>query len=225
MTIGGKDNYETDFNANMDEKAIHERVKSFSVDFPTVNTVLLTKKEGEIPPQLATIISNDFASYKIKVINENDLAMLLTKAEEESKEKYTLFTANLKNKGSLAKSIITTVSVNKDDFAKFYDDILTLKKLGYKFYNFSDFASRKIEFEKQEQLKQDKAKDEKQKLDDLKKKQEQKKVQDKKKVEKKSTDKKVPPQKKSTDKKKQPEKKSTDKKNTEPKKKTDVKKK
>ncbi|MEO8512817.1 MAG: hypothetical protein ABI543_04615 [Ignavibacteria bacterium] len=223
MTVGGKDNYETDFNSAMDTKAIHERVKSFSVDFPTVPAVLLTKKDSDVSPQVMSAITNDFASYKIKVINDFELAQLLSKAEDDSKEKYNVFTANLKNKGSLAKSIITTISVSKDDFAKFYDDILTLKKLGYKFCNFSDFAARKDEFEKQEQLKQDKAKDDKQKLDDLKKKQEQKKI------EKKKNDVKVPPQKKQTDKKKTDKKKTetkkTEPKKTETKKKTDVKKK
>lgn len=228
MTVGGKDNYETDFNSGMDEKAIHERVKSFSVDYPTVPTVLLTKKDNEVTPQVMTAITNDFAGYKIKVINDYELAQLLTKAEEDSKEKYNIFTANLKNKGSLAKSIITAISVNKDDFQGFYNDILTLKKLGYKFYNFSDFASRKDEFEKQEQIKQDKAKDDKQKLDDQKKKNEQKKQdvkkKEQKKVDKKKNDVKVPPQKKQTDKKETIKKKTVTKK-PETKKKTDVKKK
>ncbi len=234
MTVGGKDNYETDFNSGMDEKTIHDRVKSFSIDFPTVPTVLLTKKDAEVPPQVMTAITNDFATYKIKVINDFELVQLLTNAEEESNEKFNVFKVNLKNKGALAKSILTAVSVSKDDFAKFYDDVLTLKKLGYKFYNFSDFASKKDEFEKQEQVKQDKAKEEKQKLDeqkklsDQKKKNEQKKQDVKKKEQKKTDTKKkdvkVPPQKKQTDK-KETIKKKTETKKTEPKKKTDVKKK
>ena len=223
MTAGGRENYETDFNASMDEKAIHERVKSFSSDYPTVTTVLLTKKDSDLPPQFMGIIASDFANYKIKVISDNDLTKLIPKADEDSKNKFILFASNIKSKAALSKSIITTISVDKDDLETFYDEILILKKLGYKFYNYSDFASRKEEFEKQEQMKQEKAKEEKQKLDELKKINDKKladkkKQQDKKKTVNKKTDTKKQDT-KSTDKKK------TQTKKTEPKKKTDVKKK
>ncbi len=193
MTIGGKDNYETDFNSFMDGKAIRERVKNFTVDFPTVNTVLLTKKGGDIPQEVISEISNNFASYRIKIINDYDLTQLLTKAEEDSKEKLNIFTTNLRNKGNLTKSIITSVSVRKDDFARFYDDILTLKKLGYKFYNFTDFTSKIVEIEKKEQLKLDKAKDDKQKMEKL------KQDEQKKKIDKKQTNQKKTETKKKTD--------------------------
>ena len=202
LTVGGRENYETNFNASMDEKAIHERVKSFSVDFPTVTTVILTRKDNDIDPKLFTAISNDLASYKIRVIPDNELAQLLSKAEDESKDKYNLLAVNLKTKGNLSKSIITSIAVNTDDFTSFYDEILKLKKLGYKFYNFSDFSSKKETFEKEEQLRQDKTKEE------LQKKQNEKKLADKKQTDKKTDTKK-----------------KTDKKKTEIKKKTDVKKK
>lgn len=224
MTIGGRENYETDFNASMDEKAIHERVKSFSVDFPTVSSIILTKKDNDIPPQLVAAIANDFGSYKIKVIYDESLTRLLTKAEEEAKDNVTILASNLKNKGSLAKTIITSVAIDKDDFGKFYDEILTLKKLGYKFYNFSDYSAKKETFEKEEQLKNEKANLEKQKKDEEKKIADKKAADKKKQTDKKSLDKKKLVEKKLNDKK------PTDKKKTETgkpdnKKKTDVKKK
>ncbi len=214
LTIGGKENYETDFNASMDEKAIHERVKSFSVDFPTVTSVILSKKDSDIDPKLIALISNDLASYKIKVIADTELAQLTTKAEDESKEKYSLFASNLKTKSSLAKSMITSIAVNKDDFGLFYDEILRLKKLGYKFYNFAEYSAKKEAFEKEELLRQEKSKEE------LLKKQNEKKQTEKKQTDKKTGTKKKPEVKKKTD-----VKKPTDKKKTEPKKKNDGKKK
>ena len=113
------------------------------------------------------------------MIPDNELAQLLSKAEDESKDKYNLLAVNLKTKGNLSKSIITSIAVNTDDFTSFYDEILKLKKLGYKFYNFSDFSSRKETFEKEEQLRVDKTKDE------LQKKQNEKKLADKKQTDKK----------------------------------------
>lgn len=209
LTVGQKENYETDFNASMDEKAVRERVKSFSVDFPTVTTVILTRKDNDINPAFITMVQNELNSFKIRVINDHELSALFTKAEEEAGDKYGAFASNLKTKGSLAKSIVTSIAVNKDDFEKFYDEVLKLKKLGYKFYNFAEFSAKKDAFEKAENEKQEKIKEEQQK------KQNEKKIIEKKQTEKKQTD-----VKKKTD-----VKKPIDKKKTEPKKKSDVKKK
>ena len=225
LTVGGKENYETDFNASMDEKAIRERVKSFSVDFPTVTTVILSKKDSDVNPAFISSVQNELSNYKIRVINDYELAALFTKAEEETGEKYTIFASNIKTKGSLAKSIVTSVAVNKDDFDKFYDEILKLKKLGYKFYNFAEFSARKDAFEKAEHEKQEKMREEQQK------KLAEKKNTEKKQTEKKQTEKKTDTKKKTDVKKKTGVKKPTDKKksepkkNTTPKKKSDVKKK
>lgn len=214
LTVGGRENYETDFNASMDEKAILDRVKSFSVDFPTVTSVILTKKDSEADPKLIASIINHLSSYRIKVIPDTELAQLVTKAEDESKEKYTLFASNLKTKGSLAKSVITSIAVSKDDFGLFYDEILRLKKLGYKFYNFAEYSAKKEAFEKDELLRQEKSKEEL-----------LKKQTEKKQTEKKQLDKKTDTKKKTEVKKKTDVKKPTEKKKTEPKKKTYVKKK
>lgn len=210
LTVGGKENYETDFNASMDEKAVHERVKSFTVDYPTVTTVLLTKKDNDIPQPVINLILTDLGNYKIRVIQDGELAQVLAKADEDAKDKYILLNNNIRTKGALAKSLVSTVNINKDDFAAFYDQVLLLKKLGYKFYNFSDFALKKDAFEKEQKEKEEKQKE-------LKQKDEQKKNTDKKNADLKKSDKKTS-EKKSTDTQK------TDKKSTDTKKKTDTKK-
>ncbi|HAX48364.1 MAG TPA: hypothetical protein PK850_12105 [Ignavibacteria bacterium] len=222
LTVGGRDNYETDFTASMDEKAIRERVKSFSVDFPTVTTVILTKKDNDINPAFVNAVANDLSSFKIKVIHDNELAVLYNKAEEESKDKFTILAGNLKSKGNLSKSIVTSIKVNKDEFGIFYDEVLKLKRLGYKFYNFAEFSARKEKFEKAELEKQEKI--EKLKEDQQKKLTEKKQLE-KKQNEKKKVDKKTDTKKNTDVKKKTDIKKPTEKKNTEPKKKSDVKKK
>lgn len=209
LTAGGKDNYEADFNASMDEKAILERVKSFSVDFPTINTVLLTKQDDDIPLPLLNSINTNLTNYKIRVINENELSPLLSDAEFKSPDKFTLLAANIKSRSKLTKTIITSVSVDHDDFEKFYDNIQILKKLGYKFYNYSEFRNRKDTYEKEQKEKEDKMKEE----------------LIKKQNEKKNTEKKSDPKKNTGIKKKQETKKPVENKKTEPKKKSDVKKK
>lgn len=217
LSVGGKDNYDTDFNTNLDEKGIREKVKSFSSDFPTIQTVVLTKAESEVPQTTLSVIAEEFSKFNIKVIPENSLTQLIARSEEGAKEKLSLIAGGIKSKTAVQKNLITILQIEPGEFSSFYDEIMTLKKLGYKFFNYTEYYIRKAEFEKKEQEKNEKLKaeqDEKKKQQDLKKQQDQKKQQD---LKKKQDSKK--PDKKKIDTKK------TDKKKSEPKKKTDVKKK
>lgn len=221
LTVGGKENYETDFNTDLDEKAIRDRVKSFSIDYPSVSSILLTKSEPEIPQTTVNKIAEEFGKYKIKVVGDSALTRLVTTAEEESKEKYTAMFTNLRTKANLVKNIVTLVKVTPEEFEKFYNDVIMLKKQGYKFCSYSEYYAKSLELEKQLQEKETKRKEEEKIIADKKaadKKQqqlEQKKKQQEQK--KKSTDKKT------TDKKKTDTK--TDTKKSDNNKKTDVKKK
>ncbi|MBZ0203877.1 MAG: hypothetical protein K8I03_12735 [Ignavibacteria bacterium] len=216
LTIGGRDNYDTDFNTNLDEKGIREKVKSFSSDFPTIQSVILTKAESDVPQTTVNVIAEEFAKFNIKVITESSLVPMITKAEESAKDKLPIIAGNIKSKSTSQKSLVTLLHIDAPEFNSFYDEIMTLKKLGYKFYNYTEYFNRKAEFDKKEQEKTEKLKaeqDEKKKQLDLKKQQDQKKkLNDKKKTDTKKTDT------KKTDKKK------TEQKKSEPKKKTDVKK-
>lgn len=193
LTIGSKDNYDADFSTNLDEKNIRDKVKTFSSDFPTIRTVVLTRTEQNIPQSGVSRIVEEFNKFNINVIDESDLTRVLTPAEEESKEKPVIIGANLRSKAGTSKSLVTMLRINPDEFEKFFDEVLKLKKLGYKFCNYAEYNARKTELEKKERLK----KEEQQKiLTDKKlsekKKSEQKKVKDKKPVEKKKTETKKP---------------------------------
>ncbi len=203
LSVGGKDNYNTDFNTSLDEKAIRERVKSFSSDYPSVSTVILTKAENDVQPSAISRIADEFTKFNIKVISDSTLTKLLTTAEEDSKDKTGMLFTNLKTKSGLVKNIVTLVKITPDEFEKFYNDVLILKKLGYKFCSYSEYLTKAAELEKLQKEKLEKLKLE-----------EDKRLADKKLADKKSADK------KKIEKKKQPEKKKT-----ETKKKTDVKKK
>lgn len=214
LTVGGKENYETDFNTDLDEKAIRDRVKSFTTDYPSVSTILLTKSEPDISQATVRKIADEFVKMNIKVVGDSSLTRLLTTAEEDSKEKTTAMFTNLKTKAGLVKNVITLVKITPDEFEKFYNEVVILKKLGYKFCSYSEYYTKSLELEKQLQEKEQKRRED------------EKIIADKKAADKKAADKK----KQQDQKKKQPEKKTTDKKKTDTKKtdtkkKTDVKKK
>lgn len=208
LTIGGKDNYDTDFNTSLDEKGIREKVKSFTSDFSSVKNVILTRTENDIPSTVVNSIADEFIKYNINVLKDSAVTRLLTTAEEESNDKISVLFNNLRTKSALTKSIVVIIRLEPDEIEKFYNEVLILKKLGYKFMNYSEFILKAAELEKERSEKEAKLKEEKLK--------EEKKKQEKKQPEKKQPEKKQ-------DKKKQPEKKSTDKKSTD-KKKTETKK-
>lgn len=198
LTVGGKDNYEADFNSTNEEKTIRDKVINFSKDFPTIANIILTKAEPDVPQQTMNLISTEFSKFNIKVIKDSALTKLLTAAEEESKGKISALFSNLKTKAALARNLITLVKIEPDEFDEFYNNILVMKKLGYKFCNYGEYAQKSAEMEKLQ-----KQKEEKLKLElDKKKKQPEKKQPEKKTPENKSGDKKKTETKKKTDDKK-----------------------
>lgn len=213
LTIGGKDNYDTDFNTSLDEKGIRERVKSFTADFSSIKNVILTRAENDIPSAVINSIADEFTKYNINVLKDSAITRLLTSAEEDSNDKISVLFNNLRSKSALAKNIAAVIRLEPDEVEKFYSEVLILKKLGYKFMNYSEYVTKAAGLEKERIEKEAKIKEEKLKDEKLKK--------DKKRQEKKQPEKKQPEKKQ--DKKKQPEKKSSEKKSTD-KKKTETKK-
>jgi hypothetical protein len=118
------------------------------------------------------LLAGELAKYNITVLSDNELAKLLTPAEEESTDKLNLISSAIKSKASFAGSMITMLNVTPEEFNEFYDRIGLLKKLGYRFSNFSEYYSRKTELEKKKKEQEEK----------LKKEQAEKKQQEKKKT-------------------------------------------
>jgi len=163
LTIGGKDNPETDFNTGFSEKEIKQRVKSFTSDFPSVNTVILTKTDlaAHLPGPVSAIIQ-EFNIFKIKVIPDSLITSLLNKNEETSNDKVNILINNIKSKGGQTnKNFISVISLSYKEFQNFYNGLSILKKLGYKFYSLTDYLSKEAGKEKREKLKEEKLKEEK----------------------------------------------------------------
>lgn len=162
LTIGGKDNPETDFNTTYSEKEIKQKVKSFTSDFPSVNNVILTKSDPAAR-QTGTVsaIIQEFNYFKIKVIPDSLITSLLSKNEELSNDKVNTLVNNIKSRGSQSnKNFISVITLSYKEFLNFYNGISILKKLGYKFYSLSDYLNKEANKEKREKLKEEKLKKE-----------------------------------------------------------------
>lgn len=165
LTLSSKDNSDADF-ISLDDKDIRQRVKSFTADFPGITKVLLTKADASpLPAGLMSRISEEFTKYNIIVISDSLLVLLLGKSDEDSKEKVNILTGNIKTKAKQTGKGISVINLSYEDFTKFYNEMLILKKLGYKFYNLSDYLDKESDKLKKEKQKDEKQKDEKLKSD------------------------------------------------------------
>jgi len=179
LTIGGTDNYEADFNTALDEKAIRERVRSFNADFSTINKVMLTKSFSDASlNQLQKKITAELAKYNIAVINDT---MLTPAYKSSEKDKIGTFFNTLIQKAELNKNIIVVYPIEKSEFTDFYNRVLTLKKLGHKFFNLTEFFNYTIDEQKKEQERLEKLRQEQLKKKKQEDQQKNKSVKDKKK--------------------------------------------
>jgi hypothetical protein len=161
LILGGKDNYEADFNTEMDEKTIKDRVRSFNADFPSINKVLLTKSSGDaVLNQLQGKITAELIKYNITVLNDS---MITQAYKENEKDKLGIFFNTVIQKTAMNKNLIAVYPIGRKDFGDFYKKIMVLKKLGYKFMNLTDYLNSaqeemKIQREREEKQKQEQQK-------------------------------------------------------------------
>ncbi len=156
LTVGMSDNFDADFRIGMDEKEIKQRVKSIISDFPLVRTAILSKSSPEVPDDIIfRILTEEFRSNGTKAFRDTILTKLMNDGEEPDDNSVRTMIDRLKEKASLKGKVIAVLSLSNDVFTDFLEEVQTLKKLGYKFYTFSEFISKEKQTEKKEtELKQ-----------------------------------------------------------------------
>jgi len=175
LTVAGKDNYEADFSLGMEDKIIHDKIKSFNSDYTSVNKVLLTNVNHDVSlNNFCNKIAGELIKGNIRIINDS---MCIAPYNSKEKDRLSSFFNILIQKVNQSRNIIAIYPADKSEFEDFYNKILIYKKLGYKFYNLSDYFSYIESIKRREQVKEEK-KDEKdkKKQEDVKKKKTDKKI-------------------------------------------------
>jgi len=156
VTEGKNDNYDADFRAGMDVKEIKQKVRSLSIDYPAVKMVLLTSTD--VPAgqdRTFSDIINELQRYSFRVYTDSAITRLLSKNDEDSKNKIDIIITQMRSRVSAGKKLITILNLSYDEFRSFYNEVLTLKKLGYKFYTLSRLNELEMEKQKREMQKQE----------------------------------------------------------------------
>lgn len=183
ITIGDKEAIDADFGTDMDEKQVKQKVKSFNVDFPSVKNVILNPADASIRRDIfLNKLSVEFSKFDIKAYP--DTVFFRFPDVEITADKVSSVINTLKAKSGAAGKALTILSMNYEAFKAFYNEVLTLKKQGFKFYTFSQYLIKESDRLKKELLLKQKKEEE-----------------EKKKIEKKQPPKKITPEKKKGDKK------------------------
>ena len=158
VTEGKNDNYDADFRSGMDLKELRQKVRSLSADYPSVKTILLTRTDAPagIDRTMPEII-DELEHYSFRVYTDTSLTKLLSVSDNDSKNKISIIVSQMKFHASAGKKIMTVLNLTYDEFQSFYNEVLTMKKLGYKFYTLSRINEIELEKAKREKLKQEKA--------------------------------------------------------------------
>jgi hypothetical protein len=185
LTIGDKEAVDADFGADMDDKQIKQKVKSFNVDFPSVKNVILNPADANIRrDNILNNLSVEFAKFDIKTYP--DTVFFRFPDVEITLDKVGSVINTLKAKAGATGKVLTILSINYDAFKVFYNEVLTLKKQGFKFYSYSQYLLKEADRLKKELLQKQKKEEEEKKKNE--KKQPPKKQVDKKDVKKKPQD-------------------------------------
>jgi hypothetical protein len=190
LTVGDKEAVDADFGVDMDDKQVKQKVKSFNVDFPSVKNVIFSPADANIRKEnILNNLSAEFAKFDIK--SYPDTTFFKFPDVEISADKVTSVINTLKAKAGASGKVITILSMNYEAFKAFYNEVLTLKKQGFKFYTYSQYLVKESDRQKKELLLKQKKEEEEKKKSEKKqppKKQEPKKHIDKKDVKKKPQD-------------------------------------
>lgn len=143
LFIGKNDNIDADFNTGMDDKDIRQKARSIILDYPNIRTYYLTRIDSSL--QLGTIyssIGSEFQKYSGSIIPDSSITRLLSKNEEDSKQKIELIIDRLKLKIGTTSKVITFLTIPNDELLNFYDEVMNLKKLGCKFYTYNQYTEK-----------------------------------------------------------------------------------
>lgn len=137
LVIGTKDNYNADFRANAGENEIRKQVRNFYSDFSSVTTVLLTKAERfQNEEEFMRKIINEFKKYNISAYPDT----MTTDLSNEGKSNKI---SKIRDRIASSKKLVCIVGVSYNEFKQLQDEVMKLKKLGYKFVTFNEYMAMK----------------------------------------------------------------------------------
>jgi hypothetical protein len=139
--IGDENEVIADFKTDMKESFWKSKVKSAAMNYPKAAGVILKSNPGL--SEFEDKVKDEFLKNNMKVYKDT----VFTQFRGGEQIVNTLFESISTNASKEKRNLIYSVNLNLQDFKEFERKVYQLKKLGYRFYKFSDIM-KKIETEK-----------------------------------------------------------------------------
>ena len=136
LSVGNEDDIETDFRDGMKESVRSSKIKSLGLSFPNTTGVILINKTRN--KDFFNAVKNDFMKNDMKVYNDS----VFDEYNSSEKKVISIFEDMINEAKKGKKFLIYDINFSPEEFASYDRQVYSMKKLGYRFYNFKDLVNK-----------------------------------------------------------------------------------
>lgn len=136
LSVGDEEDIEADFRDGMKESIRSSKIKSLGLSFPTTTGVILINKTGNT--DFFNAVKNDFIRNNMKVYNDS----VFKEYKNNEKKIISIFEDIINEAKRGTKILFYDVNFDPEEFASYNRQVYSMKKLGYRFYNFRDLVNK-----------------------------------------------------------------------------------
>ncbi len=136
LSVGDEDDIEADFKDEMKESVRSSKIKSLALSFPNTTGVILINKTRN--SDFFNAVKNDFIKNEMKVYNDS----VFDEYKSSEKKVVSIFEDIINEAKKGKKILIYDINFSPEDFASYDRQVYSMKKLGYRFYNFRDLMKK-----------------------------------------------------------------------------------
>lgn len=136
LSVGDEDDIEADFKDGMKESVRSSKIKSLGLSFPNSTGVILINKTRNM--DFFNGVKNDFVKNNMKVYNDS----VFDEYKSNEKKVISIFEDIINEAKRGKKILIYDINFSPEEFASYDRQVYSMKKLGYRFYNFRDLVNK-----------------------------------------------------------------------------------
>jgi len=136
LSVGDEDDIEADFKDGMKESVRSSKIKSLGLSFPNTTGVILINKTRNT--DFFNAVKGDFVKNNMKVYYDS----VFDGYKSNEKKVISIFEDIINESKRGKKILIYDINFSPEEFASYDRQVYSMKKLGYRFYNFRDLLNK-----------------------------------------------------------------------------------
>lgn len=136
FSVGNEDDIDADFKNDMKESTLKSRIRSLSINFPAVTGIILTGNNNN--QEFYKTVKEEFTKNNLMVYPDS-----MFSAYRSGDSKVTNLFEDIISETKNGKNFLFyDVNFNPEEFEAYDREVYSLKKSGYRFFNFKDLMNR-----------------------------------------------------------------------------------